>query len=338
MNTEELAFVNRQLAGMLASGIPLEAGLKKMTRSMGGSRLKGQLEQLADRLEKGQPVKQAVDGLDLPDTYKQLLVLGQQGQSMPSVLNCVADFYERISSLTTRLRGLSIYPTLILVCGIFISVLMAFLASSLRDDIADMVGSQYMDGGSSLAAFLANNGFWLSLAPVSVMTLGCLFYLMALRNRKMRSYFSWKVPMLRDASLAQYAALAETLLASGSRLPEVVGLVRKLEAGSPVEADLAEIEQNLASGHSNYDVAARGCRVIPDFFNWIVVQAGEDVGAGFGHARTIYTSRAENKMQSFLYCFLPVNILLVGAVLLLFFLPYAALATDLIRMLETLGM
>ena len=29
MNTEELAFVNRQLAGMLQSGIPLEVGLKK---------------------------------------------------------------------------------------------------------------------------------------------------------------------------------------------------------------------------------------------------------------------------------------------------------------------
>ena len=75
MNTEELAFVNRQLAGMLKSGIPLEAGLKKMTESMSSGRLKDQLGQLGDRLEKGQPVEQAVEGLDLPDTYKRLLVL-----------------------------------------------------------------------------------------------------------------------------------------------------------------------------------------------------------------------------------------------------------------------
>ena len=53
MNTEELAFVNRQLAGMLRSGIPLEAGLKKMTESMSSGRLKDQLGQLGDRLEKG---------------------------------------------------------------------------------------------------------------------------------------------------------------------------------------------------------------------------------------------------------------------------------------------
>ena len=60
MNTEELAFVNRQLAGMLKSGIPLEAGLKKMTESMSSGRLKDQVAQLGSRLEKGQSVEQAV--------------------------------------------------------------------------------------------------------------------------------------------------------------------------------------------------------------------------------------------------------------------------------------
>jgi type II secretory pathway component PulF len=132
MNTEELAFVNRQLAGMLKSGIPLEAGLKKMTESMSSGRLKDQLGQLGERLEKGQAVEQAVEGLDLPDTYKRLLVLGQESQSMSKVLSCVADYYERIGTLVTRLRGLAIYPMLILVCGLLVAGLMAFLISMLK--------------------------------------------------------------------------------------------------------------------------------------------------------------------------------------------------------------
>ena len=138
MNTEELAFVNRQLAGMLKSGIPLEAGLKKMTESMSSGLLKDQLGQLGTRLEKGQTVEQAVEGLDLPDTYKRLLALGQESQSMPKVLSCVADYYERIGNLATRLRGLAIYPTLILVCGMLVAGLMAFLAFTLRDDLGDL--------------------------------------------------------------------------------------------------------------------------------------------------------------------------------------------------------
>ena len=334
MNTEELAFVNRQLAGMLKSGIPLEAGLKKMSDSMSDSRLKDQLRQLGDRLEKGQPVEQAVEGLDLPDTYKRLLTLGQDSQSMPKVLICVADYYERIGTLATRLRGLAIYPTLILVCGMLVALLMAFLASTLRGDLVDL--TMVNDTNRSGAWALFHNS-WLTLVPVLLMALCFVFYMTALRSKTMRRYFSWKIPMLRDATLAQYAALAETLLASGARLPEVVGMVRKLETGSAMESDLAQIERNLTEGRANFDSASRGCRTIPDFFNWIVIQAGEDVTAGFGHARSIYTSRAESKMQAFLHCFLPINILLVGGVLLIFFLPQFAIFTDFINMIDDLG-
>ena len=334
MNTEELAFVNRQLAGMLKSGIPLEAGLKKMTKSMSSGRLKDQLGQLGDRLEKGQAVEQAVDGLDLPDTYKRLLVLGQESQSMPKVLSCVADYYERIGTLVTRLRGLAIYPMLILICGLLVAVLMAFLSSMLKNDIANL--TDFSGSGRSAASEFFGSS-WISIFPMGVFAMGFLFYVIVLRSQKMRRFFSWKIPMLRDAALAQYAGLSEALLASGARLPEVIGMVRKLESGSAMETDLAKIEQNLAEGHAGYDSASRGCRTIPDFFNWIVAQAGEDVTAGFGHARTIYTSRAESKMQAFLYCFLPVNILLIGLLLLVFFIPQFTVATDLLQMIDALG-
>ncbi|HJO08439.1 MAG TPA: type II secretion system F family protein [Verrucomicrobiota bacterium] len=333
MNTEELAFVNRQLAGMLKSGIPLEAGLKKMTKSMSDSRLKDQLGRLGSRLEKGQAVGQAVEGLDLPDTYKRLLVLGQESQSMPKVLSCVADYYERIGTLVTRIRGLAIYPMLILVCGLLVAALMAFLSSMLKNDIADL--TDVLPARSAASEFFGSS--WISIFPIGVFAVGFLFYLAVLRSHKMRRYFSWKIPMLRDAALAQYAGLSEALLASGARLPEVIGMVRKLESGSPMETDLAKIEQNLVEGHAGYDSASRGCRTIPDFFNWIVAQAGEDVTAGFGHARSIYTSRAESKMQAFLCCFLPVNILLIGLLLLVFFLPQLTVATDLLQMIEMLG-
>ena len=138
MNTEELAFVNRQLAGMLKAGIPLEAGLKKITESMSDSKLKAQLDELGDRLEKGQSVEQAADGLDLPETYKRLLALGQDGQNMPKVLTCVADYYERVGTLATRLKGLAIYPMMILVCGLLVTGLMAYLSSILRADLIDI--------------------------------------------------------------------------------------------------------------------------------------------------------------------------------------------------------
>ena len=330
MNTEELAFVNRQLAGMLRSGIPLEAGLKKIAESMSDNKLKGQLAELGERLERGQAMEQSVGGLDLPETYKRLLALGQASQGMPKVLTCVADYYERIGALTTRLRGLAIYPVLILVCGMAVAGLMAYLTSMLKGDLYDIT-----DGMPDAYNLVASP--WFSIFPVFLLALVLLFYGIALRSRNMRQYFAWRIPMLRDAALAQYAALTEALLASGARLPEVIGMVRRLEAGTAMELDLAKIEKNLEAGLGSYEAAASESTTIPGFFNWVVGQTGEDVTTGFGHARTIYTSRAETRMLAFLHCFLPVNILLIGILLLGFFIPHLILASNVIRMIQNLG-
>ena len=338
MNNDELAFVNRQLAGMLKAGIPMEAGLKKITASMTASKLKAQLDELGSRVEKGQLVDKAVVDLDLPETYKRLLALGQASQSMPKVLLCVADYYERIGTLTTRLRGLAVYPMLILVCGLIVSGLMAYLSVALKDDLVSITDT----GGESYNGhhwiFEVYGSVWFSVFPMCVFAVGLGFYSFILRSQKMRKYFSWKIPMLRDAALAQYASLSEVLLNSGAALPEVMGMVSKLETGSEMESDMKKIEQRLSEGQASYEAAARGCKTIPDFFNWIVAQGGEDVAAGFSHARSIYSGRAENKMQAFLHCFLPVNILLMGILLLGFCLPHFAILIDLLRMVDQFGM
>ena len=337
MNTDELAFVNRQLAGMLKAGIPMESGLKKITESMTDSKLKAQLNQLGSRLEKGQLVDKAVVDLDLPETYKRLLALGQASQSMPKVLICVADYYERIGTLATRLRGLAVYPMLILICGIIVSGLMAYLSVVLKNDLVSITLSEETRGGSP-QWFSIYGSVWFSVFPMFVFAAGLGVYSFILRSQKMRKYLSWKIPMLRDAALAQYASLTEVLLSSGAPLPEVMKMVSKLENGSEMEADLKKIEQRLSEGQASYEAASRGCKTIPGFFNWIVSQGGEDVATGFSHARSIYSGRAENKIQAFLHCFLPINILLIGILLLGFCLPHLAILTDLLRMIDQFGM
>ena len=337
MNTDELAFVNRQLAGMLKAGIPMESGLKKITESMTDSKLKAQLNQLGSRLEKGQLVDKAVVDLDLPETYKRLLALGQASQSMPKVLICVADYYERIGTLATRLRGLAVYPMLILICGIIVSGLMAYLSVVLKNDLVSI--TQTAEGDTGRAPWFSIYGsVWFSVFPMCVFLVGLCVYSFILRSQKMRKYLSWKIPMLRDVALAQYASLTEVLLSSGAPLPEVMKMVSKLENGSEMEADLKKIEQRLSEGQASYEAASRGCKTIPGFFNWIVSQGGEDVATGFSHARSIYSGRAENKIQAFLHCFLPINILLIGILLLGFCLPHLAILTDLLRMIDQFGM
>ena len=57
MNYEEFAFANRQLAGMLQSGIPLEGGLRQLCREMRQGSLRAELQLLEADLAKGIPLK-----------------------------------------------------------------------------------------------------------------------------------------------------------------------------------------------------------------------------------------------------------------------------------------
>ena len=108
-------------------------------------------------------------------------------------------------------------------------------------------------------------------------------------------------PDAQDAALAQYAALTEALLASGARL-RVIGMVRRLEAGTAMEPTWPRSDKASGRTRATRQRPVRAGR--SPGFQLVVGQTGEDVAAGFGHARSIYTSRAENRMQAFLHCFL----------------------------------
>jgi type II secretory pathway component PulF len=56
MKLDEFAFVNRQLADMLRSGIPLEGGLRQLCATMQQGILREELQRLEGDLAKGIPL------------------------------------------------------------------------------------------------------------------------------------------------------------------------------------------------------------------------------------------------------------------------------------------
>ena len=114
MNLEEFSFVNQQLAGMLKSGIPLEGALRQLSATMRRGALRGELEKLEADLTQGVPLAEALARRKLPEFYVAMLRVGIQSNDLPGVLVLVADHYQRTHALWTRLKGLMIYPVMVL--------------------------------------------------------------------------------------------------------------------------------------------------------------------------------------------------------------------------------
>jgi len=128
MKYEELAFVNQQLAGMLKSGIPLEGALRQLCANMRRGQYRTELDALEKDLAKGVPLKEALSARKLPEFYVRMIQLGAQSNDLPGVLTLVADYYQRAHLGWTRLKGLMVYPVIVLVASLGLAAFVAVIA------------------------------------------------------------------------------------------------------------------------------------------------------------------------------------------------------------------
>ncbi len=131
MRLEELAFANQQLAGMLEAGLPLEGALRQLCAGMRRGVLRTELAQLEADLAQGMPLDQALGARRLPEFYVAMLRAGAASHNLPGVLLLLGDYYQQVHSVWTRLKGLMVYPAIVLVTSLLFSVALAVMFTAL---------------------------------------------------------------------------------------------------------------------------------------------------------------------------------------------------------------
>lgn len=307
MNYDELGFFNQQLAGMLRSGIPLEGALKQLCATMHQGALRAELELLEADLAKGVPLREALPRRKLPEFYARMVAVGAEGNDLPGMLNLLANYYQQRHGLWTRLKGLMVYPALVLAAALglgvlFICIYSAIVRNAWQDLLAD-------SGGLSpgVPALL-----WL---PVVWLVVAAVLFILALGVPSLREWLRWRLPGFRESSLCQFAASMKVLLSGGSRFPQALGLMQGMEQGSGVGAELKRWQEQLAAGRGKFNEFAGGGRFFPGLFLWLVGQSGEDLAAGFARAAELYYERARHKMDMLLYAALPVAVMVLGVMI-----------------------
>ena len=302
MNNDEFAFFNQQLAAMLRDGIPLEAALGRLCADMGRGSLRSELEKVEAALAQGVPLAQALASRQLPDLYRQMLEVGAKSNNLPAVLTLLADHFRRRHLVWTKLKGLMVYPVMVLIGAFALSCFLAVVMGHLIEALAPGVFP-----GLTVQPF----AFALWAGP-TLIGLAAVALLTALSIRKLRHQLRWRFSAFRDASLAQVASAMALMLKSGVSLEKALALMEKLEADSPAGAEIALWRQRLSAGSAKFSEFAADGRVFPPFFIWTVSQAHEDLAAGFQNASEMYQSRATQRTELLLYSALPCSILLLG--------------------------
>lgn len=302
MRYDEFAFFNQQLSAMLREGIPLEGALRQLASSMRGGSLRKEVELLESDLRNGTPLSQALAARKLPEFYVQTLQVGVAGNDLPGVLTMLADYYQRVDATWTRLKGLMVYPLIVLSAAFLLSCFLTFACLQIIDSgfPAEM--------GFTLPPMVLVN-LW--APPVLIGLLLVLAFAVALLP-SLHRWLRWRVPAFKEAKLAQVASAMSLMLKSGGNLGDALGLVQQMEHGTIASKELAQWKMQLASGRGQFAEMAEPGRAFPPLFLWMVGNAGEDLAGGFRRAAEIYNTRANQHTEMFLYAALPVSVLALG--------------------------
>ena len=316
MKLDEFAFVNQQLAAMLRDGIPLEGALKQLCTTMGRGGLRKELELLEADLAKGIPLPEALAARKLPEFYVQMLRVGVRSNDLPGMLTLLADYYRRSDVVWTRLKGLLVYPVIVLLVSLGLSVILALSLTHLSGVVPnicqDLLGGRELPVLTQFTFQMAHYGFW---GPVVVLALLAIVVAALTTFPGLRHWASWRLPVFRDANVWRSAAALEVMIRGGCPLADALEFLRQLEADSPAGREVANWQARLTSGHGRFAEIAAQSRVFPPLFVWLVANGGEDLAAGFKRAAEIYQARASYRTELLLQAVLPVAILVLGCLI-----------------------
>ena len=186
-NATSLAVWTRQLAGLVAAGLPLERALSALGDESDLPRQRELLAHLKSEVNAGSTFARslATAPREFDDVYRAVVAAGEQSGSLGTVLEKLADDLEERQALRAKVTGAMMYPAIVsLVAVLIVIVLMTYVVPQ----IANVFTSSKRALPTltvimlALSAFVRNWGWAVAL----LLGAGIAAYLSARRNEAFR--------------------------------------------------------------------------------------------------------------------------------------------------------
>jgi len=122
----DVAMMTRQLATLVAAGIPLVEAVSALTDQVEKDELKKVLALVRDRLNEGSSLAKALDAHPhiFPPLYVNMVAAGEASGTLEQVLERLADFMEKQAQLRGKVTSSLAYPVLMLGMGVLLMTMM----------------------------------------------------------------------------------------------------------------------------------------------------------------------------------------------------------------------
>ncbi len=284
LSVADLALITRQLATLVASGIPLEEALGAVARQAEKARINGIMLAVRAKVLEGHTLAAAM--AEFPSVfnplYRSTVAAGESAGYLDAVLDKLADYTEASHASRQKIQQAMIYPVILFVMAIgVVTLLMVFVVPDVVK-VFDNQGQTLPGITRALIAtsdFIVNRGFLL----LALVVLAAFLVRSALARPATR--LAWhrillKLPLVgrltRTSNTAQFASTLSILTSSGVPLVEAMKIAGAVLSNEFLRSIVVDATQQVQEGTSLNRALSKGGYFPPMMLHMIA--SGEQSG------------------------------------------------------------
>ncbi|MGO4519884.1 type II secretion system F family protein [Dyella sp. 2RAF44] len=282
----DVAIFSRQIATMMASGVPMVQSFEIIADGQKNIRFKNMLTDVKQTIEGGSALHEALAKypVEFDELYRNLVHAGEASGVLDTVLDTVATYKERTEAIKAKIKKALFYPVMVLAVALLVSMIMLLF-------VVPVFAQTFKDAGAELPAptqiVISASEFmkaywWVVIGGI----VGGVVALVMAKKRSVKfAHFldrlMLKLPVigniLRQSAIARFSRTLGVTFRAGVPLVEALDAVAGA-TGSVVYGDaVKQMREDVAVGHQ-LQLSMRQTGVFPN----MVVQMtaiGEESGA-----------------------------------------------------------
>lgn len=250
----ERAFLARQLATMLTSGLPIDRAVAVLANQTHHEYLHQVLTQIGSDIEAGLPFSGAIAKHPrvFSKVFVNVVIAGEAVGKLAEVLEELATRLEQEQEFTSKIKGALYYPVFILLAMVVIGIILMVRVIPELKVVFDDAGVPLPFSTRLLIAtstFLANQ-WWLALLILVLIGTVIRFYLRSDSGRRLLDVIATRLPsgVGRDLYMARFARTLALLVKSGTPIIEALSITAEVMNNSLYAETLFNARDEISRG------------------------------------------------------------------------------------------
>ena len=318
----DIAMVTRQIATMLAAGVPLVTTIEMLGRGHEKQKMRELLSTILSEIQSGIPLSDSLrpHRRYFDELYVDLVAAGEHSGSLDAVFDRIATYREKAEQLKSKIKKAMFYPAAVVVVAILVTTLLLLFVVPQFEEIFKGFGAelpaftQFIIG---ISRFLQSSWYIFFAAIVASIWL----FVRAHRNsqvvRDRVDEFVLRIPVigniLHKAAMARFSRTLATTFAAGVPLIDGMESAAGASGNAVYRKALLKVRQEVMAG-MQMNVAMRTTGLFPDMLIQMVM-IGEESGSldnMLNKVANIYEMQVDDAVDGLSSLIEPIMMVVIG--------------------------